>query len=132
MTQERGARGSETVLLVEDDASLRELLRTVLKGRGYTVLGAATPEEALELGPGHAGPIHLLLTDVVMPRMDGSEVASRMVALRSEVRVLYMSGYADETIVLHHLDATDVRFLRKPFTPEELAAKVRAVLDADE
>jgi two-component system, cell cycle sensor histidine kinase and response regulator CckA len=131
MNRESSSKASETVLLVEDEASIRELFRKVLEGLGYTVLGAATPEEALEVGRGHAGPIHLLLTDIVMPRMGGAELASRVVALRPKIRVLYMSGYTDEVMVRQGLAADEVDFLQKPFTPEELTSRVRAVLDAD-
>jgi len=130
MTRERGTRGSETVLLVEDETAVRELFRKGLELRGYIVLAALTPEEALEASRGHSGPIHLLLTDVVMPGMGGLELASRVVALRPEIRVLYMSGYTDEAVVRDGLVADDVDFLQKPFTLEELAAKIRSVLDA--
>ena len=130
MTRERGTRGSETVLLVEDEPAVRELFRKGLERRGYEVLAAVTPEEALEASRGYPGPIHLLLTDVVMPGMGGLELASRVVALRPEIRVLYMSGYTDEAVVRDGLVADDVDFLQKPFTLEELAAKIRSVLDA--
>jgi two-component system cell cycle sensor histidine kinase/response regulator CckA len=130
MTRERGTRGSETVLLVEDEIAVRELFRKGLELRGYKVLAAVTPQEALDASRGHAGPIHLLLTDVVMPGMGGLELASRVLALRPGIRVLYMSGYTDEAVVRDGLVADDVDFLQKPFTLEELAAKIRSVLDA--
>jgi two-component system, cell cycle sensor histidine kinase and response regulator CckA len=123
-------RGSETVLLVEDETSVRELFRKGLEHRGYKVLAAITPDKALETSRGYAGPIHLLLTDVVMPGMSGLELASRVVALRPQIRVLYMSGYTDEAVARDGLVADDVNFLQKPFTLEELADKVRSVLDA--
>jgi len=130
MTQERGTQGSETVLLVEDEIAVRELFRKGLERRGYKVLAAVTPDEALEASRGYACPIHLLLTDVVMPGMGGLELASRVVALRPKIRVLYMSGYTDEAVVRDGLVADDVDFLQKPFTLEELASKIRSVLDA--
>jgi len=121
-------RGTETILLVEDDESVRRLVHEVLESFGYRLLDAANGIEALLICEHSAEPIHLLVTDIVMPRMSGREVASRLAALRPEIKVLFMSGYTDEAI--HHgmLDA-DPTFIQKPFAPEALARKVRDVLD---
>lgn len=123
-------RGSETVVLVEDEASLRELIRECLEADGYTVLEARYGTEALEICERHVGLIHLLMTDVVMPGMSGRELAERVRAARPEMRVLYMSGYTDDAVVIRGVLSEDMAFLQKPFTPEALALKVREVLDA--
>jgi PAS domain S-box-containing protein len=122
--------GAETILLVEDEHDVRTLARDLLRQQGYTVLEAATPAEALEIGERHRDPIHLLLTDVVMPRMSGREVAERLRALRPELRVLYVSGYPDDVLAPHDLDGAERVLLSKPFTPEALMRAVRRVLDA--
>ena len=124
------ARGTETVLLVEDEEPLRELAREYLESNGYRVLEAATGGDALRVAGEHAGPIHLLLTDVVMPGMGGRELAQQLVQQRPETRVLYMSGYTDDAIVHHGVLDPGVVFLPKPFTLETLARKLREVLDA--
>jgi CheY-like chemotaxis protein len=120
---------SETVLLVEDQEMLRSLARRVLESRGYTVLDAGYGDEALRLAEAHAGPIHLLLTDVVMPAMSGPELARRFAPLRPRARVLYVSGYSADERTLEQVGEGSVRFLPKPFTPDALASKVREVLD---
>ena len=124
--------GSETVLLVEDEAELRELACEVLKGNGYTLLSAGDGIEALQIAEGHPGPIHLLLTDVIMPRMSGQELAGRVALTRPETRVLFMSGYTDDAIVHHGVLDPAVFLLEKAFTPDALLRKVREVLDAHE
>ena len=122
-------RGSEVVLVAEDEDRLRHLARTFLEGRGYTVLEARDGAEGLGLCENHQGPIHLLLTDVIMPRMGGRELAERAAALRPEMKVLFMSGYAEDAL-LHDVVETERRpFLHKPFTLEELARSVRALFD---
>jgi PAS domain S-box-containing protein len=122
--------GSETILLVEDEAEVRELILDVLTERGYTVLEARNGDEALLLGERRSGPIHLLLTDVVMPGgMNGRELAERLTALHPEIKVLYMSGYTDEAIVHHGVLDRGTIFLQKPFTPGALERKMRQLLD---
>lgn len=121
--------GSETVLLVEDDAMMRPLVQGILQRRGYRVLTAEHAEAALALAEQHVGPIHLLLTDVVMPGASGRELASRLAKSRPETRVLYMSGYTDDAIVRHGLLERGLNYLQKPFTPGLLAEKVRQVLE---
>lgn len=120
---------NETILLVEDEEMLRNLARLVLCSWGYTVLEAAHGAEALSLCQSHDGPIDLLVTDVVMPVLGGRELAERIVLLRPETQVLYISGYTDDAIVRNGLVTEEVHFLHKPFTPSSLAAKVRELLD---
>jgi len=123
-------RGSETVLVVEDEAVVLDILREVLSGHGYTVLTAANGEEGLRVLSSHPGPIHLLLTDVVMPMMAGPDLSDRAAALRPETRTLYISGYTEHTVIRHGVSRRGAGFLQKPFTPETVARKVREVLDA--
>jgi PAS domain S-box-containing protein len=122
-------RGSETILLVEDEVGLREMVEELLEGHGDTVLSAANSYEATQLCSTHRGQVDLLLTDVVMPRTSGQELARRLRPMRRRMRVLYMSGYPPETIVRHGVLEPGTAFLEKPFTPEVLAKKVRAVLN---
>jgi PAS domain S-box-containing protein len=121
--------GTETVLLAEDEDGVRALVLQVLRRSGYTVLEARDGEEALALSEQHAGPIHLLLTDVVMPRLGGGRLARRVCRQRPDARVLFMSGFADSTLVRHEVISGDIDCLLKPFTPEALARKVRETLD---
>jgi len=122
--------GSETILLVEDEDMVRALAKDILKMNGYKVLEAAHGNAALDLSRAYDGPIALMLTDVVMPAMNGHELYEKLAPLRPGMRVLYMSGYAESGIV--HDGAIDpgTAFISKPFTPDALAAKVRAILDA--
>jgi PAS domain S-box-containing protein len=122
--------GSETVLLAEDDKAVRDFARALLADTGYRVLEAADGLDALRVCETHPGPIHLLLTDVVMPGMTGRTLADHLVALRPGLRVLYMSGYTDDAVLRRGVVEADTAFLAKPFRPEELARKVREVLDA--
>lgn len=122
--------GSETILLVEDEPTVRRLARKILEAKGYTVLEAQDASDACRLGEQRAGPIHLLLVDVVMPDMNGAEVAERLAPHRPGMRVLYMSGYAGEAIFHHGVLDADKNFLQKPFTVDSLAQRVREVLDA--
>lgn len=122
---------SETILLVEDEVSLRELACRVLLDEGYNVLEAAYGEEAMRVAQQHQGLIDLLLTDVVMPDgMSGRQLAEHLAPLRQGMKVLYMSGYTADTIIHHGVLEADIAFLQKPFTPNRLASKVREVLDA--
>ena len=123
-------RGTETVLVVEDQDEVRGLIRKILESRGYHVLVAAAGAAALELAAAHPGDIELLVTDVVMPGMSGPEVSRTLSAARTLMRTLFLSGYTDESVVHRGMLDPGVAFLQKPFTAEGLAAKVRAVLDA--
>jgi two-component system, cell cycle sensor histidine kinase and response regulator CckA len=123
------AAGQETVLVVEDDRAVREVVAETLAQRGYRVLRAPDGQTALELVHGLQDPVHLLLTDIVMPGMTGRELAQALSAERSQVKVLYMSGYTDDAVVRHGVLARGVPYLQKPFTPDALALKVREVLD---
>jgi two-component system, cell cycle sensor histidine kinase and response regulator CckA len=123
---EKRARGSETILLVEDEESVRTLTRDVLRDAGYSVLEASDPDQALWLCQAHPGPIDLMVTDVVMPQLNGPALASRVSERRPQVRVLYISGYSEnERGVL-----AAAAFLQKPFTPDDLRDRVRQVLDS--
>ncbi len=121
--------GSETLLLVEDEASVRELLRELLESAGYSVLEASRPAEALEFARAHPGPIQLLITDVVMPEMTGPELAHRVAEIRPGLRMLFLSGYTEGVVADKGLIGEGAHFLQKPFTTDALEAKVREVLD---
>jgi PAS domain S-box-containing protein len=122
-------RGTETVLLVEDAAAVRAVAKQVLERQGYTVLEAPHGEAALHLAQKHRGPIHLLLTDVVMPVLSGRQLAEQLAPLRPDMKVLYASGYTDDSVVRHGILESGTAYLQKPFTPDSLARKVREVLD---
>jgi len=123
-------RGSETILLVEDQEQVRVVAYDILKRYGYRVLVAQNAGEALLLSEKHAGTIDLLLTDVVMPQMSGSQLATRLALTRPTMKVLFMSGYTDDSVVRHGVLASGMAFLQKPFTPESLTRKLREVLQS--
>ena len=126
----RRASTGETILLVEDQDDVRELTARVLRREGYAVLEAASGAAAVAAAASHEGPIHLLLTDVVMPGLSGRQVAEQLSAARPEMRVLFMSGYTDNVIAQRGVLEAGTAFLSKPFTPDALAEKVRGVLSA--
>ncbi|MFO8070897.1 MAG: ATP-binding protein [Polyangia bacterium] len=126
----RRTAGTETILVVEDEEALLRIALRTLEAAGYRVLTAANGDEALLVSARHAGDIHLLFTDVVMPRMSGKALAKALSKARPAIEVLYMSGYADDAIVHHGMLDAGTQFLAKPFTAAELTRKVRAVLDA--
>jgi CheY-like chemotaxis protein len=121
--------GTETVLVVEDQEGIRRLARLALESCGYTVLDASLGIEALGLAQSYPRDIDLVVTDVVMPKMNGREVAAALRESRPEMKVLFMSGYTDDAIVRYGIEQTTMAFLQKPFTPTALARKVREVLD---
>jgi len=124
--------GTETILLVEDEEAVRTMISKVLQSGGYTVLEAQHGVEALRVCKKHSGPIHLMISDVVMPQMSGRELAGRLALRRPEMRVLYISGYPDNAIVHHGVLETGTAFLQKPFTLNALEYKVREVLDGQQ
>jgi CheY-like chemotaxis protein len=123
-------RGSETILLVEDDDQVRDVARSLLLKSGYQVIEARNAGEALLQSERHSGTIHLLLTDVVMPQMSGPELAKRLASVRPEMKVLCMSGYTDDSIVRHGVLEAKIAYMQKPITPIALTTRVREVLGA--
>lgn len=123
-------RAGETVLVVEDEDLVRDVASRILTQQGYHVLAARSGAEAMALLDGHAGTIHLLLTDVVMPGATGKEVATMVTELRPEIRVLYMSGYSESVIASQGVIDQGITLLSKPFRAPDLLEHVRAVLDA--
>jgi CheY-like chemotaxis protein len=120
--------GHETILLVEDEVAILKATKRMLDGLGYTVLTASTPGEAIRLATEHVGQIHLLVTDVVMPEMNGRDLAKNLLALYPEIKRLFMSGYTANVIAHHGVLDEGVHFLQKPFSAQNLAAKVREAL----
>ena len=119
--------GSETILVAEDDPGVREITISMLKGKGYQTIAASDGEEAVEICRQYEGPIHLLLTDVIMRRMDGGRLAELAVRIRPELTVLFMSGYTADIINRQGLGAA-IHLIEKPFSPEQLLAKVQELL----
>jgi CheY-like chemotaxis protein len=130
MTTEAPPIVYETILLVEDEQAVRVLMGEILEAAGYQVLEAATPEEALAHAGGHPGPIQLVVTDVILPRMSGREMAEALRPARPDTRVLYISGCTDDAVSRHGIPEAGVHFLQKPFTSDDLLHKIRDVLDA--
>jgi DNA-binding NtrC family response regulator len=123
------ACSTETVLLVEDEPALRRATTEFLQLRGYTVLQANDGQDALSVARTFGSPIQLVVTDVVMPRMSGGQMAKELAGIRPEMNILFVSGYASQTILDHQVVNVDSNFLQKPYTLRQLANKVRAVLD---
>ena len=123
--------GWETILLVEDEDGVRELTREYLETTGYNVIEAEDGHAALELAAMHAGPIHLLMTDVVMPGISGRELAERVRHIRPGIKVMFMSGYTDQTAVHHGPLESDAVLLQKPFTMATLASTLREILTVE-
>ena len=124
-------RGQETILLVEDESSILRLTNQILEKHGYTVLTAGTPGEAIQLVEEQKGQIHLLLTDVVMPEMNGNDLANKLLAIHANLKTLFMSGYTSSIIAQHGVLDKGVNFIQKPFLMEDLLFKVREVLDEE-
>jgi PAS domain S-box-containing protein len=128
--QEAESRGDETILLVEDAYIVRDLVQEVLKSYGYNVLEAAGGAEALEICKNNEGMIDLLLTDVIMPEMSGRDLSRRLLEICPDVKIMFMSGYTDDSIIRHDILSSDITFIQKPFTPPDLVRRVREVLDS--
>ena len=125
------SQGTETILVAEDEGALREAVCGYLSGLGYAVLGASSGQEALSVASEHKGPIDLLITDLVMPRMSGTELAHALASLRPALRTIYMSGYTDDAVLRHGIRAPGTAFLNKPFSLGTLAEKVRDTLRSE-
>jgi DNA-binding NtrC family response regulator len=124
-------RGNETILIVEDEEEVRKLAGKILERQGYKILETFNGDDALVACEKSRIPIHLMLADVVMPGMSGSELAKLLKPLYPEIKILYMSGYTDDSIVRHGVLEKGVNYIQKPFTMEGLARKVREVLEQD-
>jgi DNA-binding NtrC family response regulator len=123
------AGGTETILLVEDEPSILRMTRMMLERKGYTVISAATPTQAMEKAKNHSGAIDLLMTDVVMPEMNGRDLAEEITALYPSIRLLFMSGYTSNVIAHHGILDEGVAFIQKPFSMADMTEKVRELLD---
>ena len=123
------AGGSETVLVVDDETDIRQIIRRVLDRDGYKVLEATSGSEAVSIAEHFDGPVDLLITDVRMPKMHGVEVAAAVKALRPQIEVLLISGYTEDANLSAHTEGDGLAFLAKPFRPSQLADRVRAILD---
>jgi DNA-binding NtrC family response regulator len=122
--------GTETILVLEDESALRTLMRQVLSRAGHTVLDTGDPEEAIRMCQRHSGEIDLFITDMVLPKLSGPQVAEQVLAIRPRMRVIYTSGYPGKTHIPSRLRRYGTTFFEKPFTPDTLVQRVRAVLDA--
>ncbi|PKN76830.1 MAG: hybrid sensor histidine kinase/response regulator, partial [Deltaproteobacteria bacterium HGW-Deltaproteobacteria-10] len=125
------ASGNETILLTEDEPAILEMTTLMLQHLGYTVLQAGTPGEAIRLAGEHSGRIHLLMTDVVMPEMNGRDLARNILSLYPDIKRLFMSGYTANTIAHHGVLDDGVHFIQKPFSLNDLATKLREALDRE-
>jgi len=123
------AKGHETILIVDDDDAVRQMVKTMLKLSGYTILEAADGQKAVETAEAHAAPIHLLITDIVMPHVSGREVAETLAPLKPGMRVLFISGYTEDVVVRQGVELAAADFLYKPFSLTSLTGKVRQILD---
>lgn len=121
--------GHETILVVEDDVSVRRLACSILQKGGYKVLEAKDVHDAIGLSKKHEGPIHLMIVDVIMPGMKGPEVYAQVAAYHPETKVLYMSGYTDDVIAHHGILKEGIQFIQKPFTAKALTSKIREILN---
>jgi len=130
-TDKPSERGDETVLLVEDEPSILRMTTMMLERQGYKVVGASTPGKAVRLATEHAGDIHLLMTDVVMPEMNGRDLAKNILSLYPGLKCLFMSGYNADVIAHHGVLDDGVNFIQKPFSKQDLSAKLREILDGD-
>ena len=128
-TRKKVARGTETILLVEDDEMVRNLVRETLEREGYRLMDASDPLEARQSAEDYPGAIQLLITDLIMPKLSGRELAEQIISRRPDMKVLYMSGYTDQAIMEIGLSDGEISFLQKPFTPTALVQKVREVLE---
>ena len=128
----RMVQGTETILVLEDENSLRTLIRQVLSKAGHTVLDTGDPDEAIQLCEHHPGEIALFITDMVLPKLSGPQVAERVLQLRPGTRVIYTSGYPGKASVPNRLRKNGTTFFEKPFTPDTLVRKVPAVLEAED
>jgi signal transduction histidine kinase/DNA-binding response OmpR family regulator len=126
---QKNLSGTETVLLVEDEESILGLARAILEGKGYTVLSTGRPEDAIEIARSHSGPIDLLVTDVVMPGMNGKDLEQKLKAIRPQLKSIFMSGYTADVIAYHGVLDEGIHYLQKPFSVKVLAERVREVLD---
>ena len=124
------SRGSETILIAEDEDSVRTLIEEILQTHGYNVLSAANGSEATLMSERHKGPIHLLVTDIIMPQMSGPELARHMTIQRPGMKVLFLSGYANDSILEQNSIVSGGSFLQKPFSPETLTLKIREIIES--
>lgn len=124
--------GGETILLVEDEKALLEMMKVVLETLGYNVLSALTPDEAIQKARGYSGEIHLLLTDVIMPEMNGLELSQKLLSVLPNIKVLFMSGYPRDVIIKKDVLINDLNFIQKPFLKKDISLKIREILDGKE
>jgi two-component system, cell cycle sensor histidine kinase and response regulator CckA len=120
---------TETVLIVENESAIRNLVQLALERHGYRILTAGSGADAIQASKNHSGPIHLLITDVVIPDMNGPEIAKQLAITRPGLCTLFMSGYMDDALSQHGLESGHIDFIQKPFSPRVLAQKVREILD---